>query len=125
MKSDLVQESFLKDYEKVSGYKAGFEFKTKMFASMRSQRTSLVPIFILRDLIAKVKLQVDEFLDISGAVVILDGDPEAGYPSLAEEYVPAAFKPLVVPPQVTVKTEVDELDIDDLEDLDPETVRVI
>ena len=35
------------------------------------------------------------------------------------------FKPLVVPPQVTIKTEVDELDINDLEDLDPETVSVI
>ena len=35
------------------------------------------------------------------------------------------LKPLVVPPQVTIKTEVDELDIDDLEGLDPETKRVI
>ena len=39
LESDLVQESFLKDYERVPGYKASFKFKTKMFASMRSQRT--------------------------------------------------------------------------------------
>ena len=36
LESDLVQESFLKDFEKVPGYKASFEFKNKMFASMRS-----------------------------------------------------------------------------------------
>ena len=39
--SDLVQKPFLKDYEKNPSFKAGFEFKTKMFASMKSQRTSL------------------------------------------------------------------------------------
>ena len=47
LESDLVQESFLKDYEKTPGYKASFEFKTKMFPFMRSQRTSLVPLFQL------------------------------------------------------------------------------
>ena len=30
LESDLIQESFLKDYEKVPGYKASFEFKNKM-----------------------------------------------------------------------------------------------
>ena len=35
------------------------------------------------------------------------------------------FKPLVVPPQVTIKAEVDELDLNDLEGLDPDMVRVI
>ena len=47
LESDLVQEAFLKDFEKVPGYKANFEFKNMMFASMRSQRTSLVPLFKL------------------------------------------------------------------------------
>ena len=32
LESDLVQESFLKDFEKTPSYKASFEFKTKMFA---------------------------------------------------------------------------------------------
>ena len=49
LECDLVQESFLKDYEKVPGYKASFKFKNKMFASMRAQRTSLVPLFKLGD----------------------------------------------------------------------------
>ena len=87
LESDLVQESFLKDYEKTPGYKASFEFKTKMFASMRSQRTSLVPLFKLTDFLAKVKQQVDETLDISVAVVVLDGDPEASFPGWGEEDV--------------------------------------
>ena len=76
LESDLVQENFLKDFEKNPSYKASFEFKTKMFALIRSQRTSLVPLFIkLTHFVAKVKQQVDETLDISGAVVVPDGDP--------------------------------------------------
>ena len=43
LESDQVQKSFLKDLEKVPGYKASFEFKNKVFTSMRSLRTSLVP----------------------------------------------------------------------------------
>ena len=78
LESDLLWKSFLKDYEKNPGYKTSFGFKTKMFVSMRSKRTSLVPLFKLRDLVTKVKLQVDDTLNISGAAVILDGDPEVG-----------------------------------------------
>ena len=76
MESDLVQESFVKDFEKVPGYKASFEFKNKMFTSMRSQRTSLVPFFKLGDMVARVKMQVDDTLDDNGAVVILDDCPD-------------------------------------------------
>ena len=49
LESDLVLEGFLKDYEKIPGYKASLEFMNKMFASMRSQRTSFVPLFKLGD----------------------------------------------------------------------------
>ena len=69
LERDLVQESSLKDFEKVPGYKASFEFKNKMFALMRSQRTS-VPLFKLGDAVTKVKMQVDDTLDGSGAVVV-------------------------------------------------------
>ena len=54
----------------------------------------------------------------------MDCDPEAGYPSWGEEDVPALFKPLLIPPQVTVNSEVDRLDIN-YQDLDSDTVRVI
>ena len=50
-----------------------------MFASMRSQRTSFVPLFKLRDAVTWVKMQMDDTLDGSGAVVILDDDPEMVY----------------------------------------------
>ena len=50
-----------------------------MFTLMRSQRTSLVPLFKLTDFVVKVKQQVDETLDISGAVVVSDDNPEAGF----------------------------------------------
>ena len=107
---------------KVPGYKASFEFKNKMFASMRSQRTSLVPLFKLRDAVTRVKMQVDDTLDSSGAVVIPDDDPEAGYSSWGEEAVSAAFKPLQSLSQIDIHTEDDELQLDDL-DLDPNTVN--
>ena len=59
-KSDLVQESFLKNFEKVPGYKASFDFKNKMFPLLRSQRTSLISLYKLRDVVTRVKIQVDD-----------------------------------------------------------------
>ena len=50
-----------------------------MFTSIRSQGTSLVPLFKLRDMVTRVKMQMDDTLDGSGAVVILDDDPEMVY----------------------------------------------
>ena len=98
-----MQESFLKDYIKNHSFKASFEFKAKMFASMKSQRTSLVPLFRLTDSVAQVKQHVDETLDISGAVVVPESNPEAGYTGSGEEDVPTIFKPLLAPPQVPLQ----------------------
>ena len=102
LESDLVQENFLKDFEKNPGYKASFEFKTKIFASMTSQRTSLVPLFKLADFIAQVKQWVDETLEISGAAVVPDDNPEAGFTGRGEKDVPSVLKPLIVSPQVSI-----------------------
>ena len=124
LESHLVQETFLKDFEKVPGYKASFKFKNKMFASMRSQRTSLVPLFKLWNMVTRVKMQVDDTLDSSGAVVVPDDNPEAGFSGWGEEAVSAVFKPLQSPPQIDIPTEDDELQLDDLE-LDPDTVLKI
>ena len=65
--------------------------------------------------ITRVKIQVDDTLDGSGAVVILDDNPEVFHPSWGEEAVPAVFKPLQSLPQIDIKTKEDELKLDDLE----------
>ena len=41
LESDMTQGAFLKDYKKKPSFKAAFQFKAKMFTSMKSQRTSL------------------------------------------------------------------------------------
>ena len=64
-------------------------------------------------------------MEISGAVVIPDDNLEAGFMSWAEEDVPSVFKPLLVPPQVSIWLEDDELDLTDVESLDPKMARVI
>ena len=64
-------------------------------------------------------------MDISGTVVILDESPKAGFTGWGKEDVLTVLKPLVIPPQGTIKAEVDELDLNDLEGLDPEIARVI
>ena len=91
---------------------------------MRSQRTSLVPLFKLGDEITKVKVQMDETLDSCGAAVMTEDNPEAGYSGWGQETVSAVFRPLLSPPQIDLETELDELELDDL-GLDPDTVRVI
>ena len=44
---------------------------------------------------------------------------------LGGDIIPAVFKPLLTPPQGTINSEVDELNINDLDDLDPDTVGKI
>ena len=68
---------------------------------------------------------MDDTLDISGAAVVPDGNPEAGYTGWGEENVPAIFKPLLVPPQAPIRQEEDELDLTDIKGLDPQIVELI
>ena len=49
LESDLYQEEILKEHEKNPSYKQAFDFKTKMFGSLKSQRTSLILLFKLLD----------------------------------------------------------------------------
>ena len=95
-----------------------------MFPLLRSQRTSLISLYKLRDVVTRVKIKVDDTLDSSEAVFVLDDDPEAGYSGWGEEAVSAVFKPLQSPPQIDIKTEDDELKLDDLY-LDPDTLLTI
>ena len=56
MESNLNDNNFLKEYEKVQGYKSHFEIKSKIQTSMRLQRTLLVQIFFLPDEVTKVMM---------------------------------------------------------------------
>ena len=125
LESDLTQEAFLKDFEKNPSYKQAFDFKTKMFAWMKSQRASLVPLFRLTDQVTQVKQHVDETLDICGAVVVPEGDPESGHTGWGEEDVPTIFRPLLHSPQVPLVQEEDELDLSDIDSLDPQIAELI
>ena len=78
LESDLYQEPFLKEHEKNPSYKQAYDFKTKMFGSLRAQRTALVPLFKLLDRIAELKQKVDDTLDMSKAVVAPVGHPDMG-----------------------------------------------
>ena len=69
LESDLVMETFLRDYEKTPGYCSAFEFKNKMFVSMRSQRTALVPLFKIVDEITRIKRDVEDTMGSCGAVI--------------------------------------------------------
>ena len=66
---DLYLEPFLKEHEKNPSYKQAYDFKTKMFGSLKAQRTSLVPLFKLLDRLVEVKQKVDDTLDMSKAVI--------------------------------------------------------
>ena len=69
LESNLYLEPFLKEHKKNPSYKQAYDFKTKMFGSLKAQRTSLVPLFKLLDRLVEVKQQVDDTLDMSKAVV--------------------------------------------------------
>ena len=108
----------MKEFEKNPLYKQAFDFKTKMFGSLKAQRTSLVPLFKLLDKVAEVKQMVDDTLDMSKAVVTPEGHSEVGpNPGWGEEDVPAIFRPLLSPPEVPLEREEDELDLSDIDGL--------
>ncbi len=68
---------------------------------------------------------MDETLDICGAVVIPEGNPEAGFSGWGEEDVLAIFRPLLTSPQVPLVQEQDKLDISNIDGLDPQIAELI
>ena len=76
LESDLYLEPFLKEHKKNPSYKQAYNFKTKMFGSLRAQRSALVLLFKLLDTIVEVKQKVDDTLDMSKAVVAPVGHPD-------------------------------------------------
>ena len=64
-------------------------------------------------------------MDICGAVVIPEGNPEAGFSGWGEENVPAIFRPLLTSPQVPLVQEQDKLDLSDIDGLDPQIAELI
>ena len=64
-------------------------------------------------------------MDISGAVVVPEGNPEVGHTGWGEEDVPAIFRPLLHSPRVPLVQEEDELDLSDIVGLDPQIAEHI
>ena len=64
-------------------------------------------------------------MDICGAVVIPEGNPEAGFSGWGEEDVLAIFRPLLTSPQVPLVQEQDKLDLSDFDGLDPQIAELI
>ena len=111
LESDIYMEPFLKEHERNPSFKQAFDFKTKMFGSLKSQRTSLVPLFKLINRLVEVKQQVDDNLDMSKAVIAPVGHPDVGpNPGWGEENVPAMFSPLLISPKVMLVQVDEELD---------------
>merc|ERR1711867_384351 len=126
LESDLYLEPFLKEHKKNPSYKQAYDFKTKMFGSLRDQRSALFPLFKLLDKIVEVKQKVDDTPDMSKAVIAPVSHPDAApYPGWGEDDVPAIFRPLLISPEVTLELEEEELDLSDIDNLPPEVVEHI
>ena len=63
-------------------------------------------------------------MDSSGAVVVPQDDPDAGFSGWGGESVSAVYRPLQIPPQIDIESEPGNLVLDDL-DLDANTVDTI
>ena len=117
-------EPFLKEYERNPSFKQAFDFKTKMFGSRKSHRTSIVPLFKLLDRLAEVKQQVDDNLDMSKAFFAPVGlkhvPPNRGW---GENDVPAIFMPLLIHP--SLEQEEEDLDLSGIDGLTPEVIAII
>ena len=125
LESDLIKETFLKDHEKNPAYKQAFDFKNRMFQSLKSQRTSLVSILKLTDEVTAIKQRVDEALDMSGAVAAFQEHPESRALGLGEEDVPVIFKPLLSSPKVPLVMDMGQLDLSDIRGLTIQQIKMI
>ena len=126
LESYLYLEPSLKEHKKNPSYKQAYDFKTKMFGSLKAQRTTLVLLFKLLDRIVEVKQKVDDTLDMIKAVVAPFSHPDVGpNPGWGEENVPAMFRPLLSSPEVTFVQEEEELDLSDIDNLSPEVIDQI
>ena len=61
---------------------------------MRTQRASLVPLFMAADKAVRVRGLVDDTLEECGTAVLNNDDPRAVFTSLSNEVFPLVFKPL-------------------------------
>lgn len=94
-KADLQKEDFFKEYEKMPGYQAAFDYMRKMQASARSHRIGMIPLFYLADTLMKTTEETRNALDGCRAVVVPDDDLEASFTGWGQELVPALLKPLL------------------------------
>ena len=65
--ADLQKEDFLKDYEKVPGFQAAFEYMRKMQAFAKSLYTGMILLFHLAYTLATTKEETMATLDECGA----------------------------------------------------------
>ena len=69
--ADLQKEDFLKDYKKVPGFQAAFEYIQKMQASAKSLRTGMIPLFNLADTLVATTVETRATLDECGLWLFL------------------------------------------------------
>ena len=69
---------------------------------MRTQRASLVPLFMAADKAVRVRGLVDDILEECGAAVVDDDNPRVVYTGLGNEVFPVVFKLLKCGPIVVI-----------------------
>ena len=77
---DLDQDEFLNEFENIPDYKPHYEFKSKMQASVRLERISLVPLFKLADEVMRVHIVVGDTLDRCQAEVVGEDHDDVCFP---------------------------------------------
>ena len=114
--ADPQKEDFLKDYEKVPGFQAAFEYIRKMQASAKSLRTGMIPLFHLADTLVATTVETRATLDECGAVVIPANEVGAQWTAWGQESVPALLKPLLSGPRVELNMDrAEHLKLNDLD----------
>ena len=123
----MIRHHFVKTNKLFMGtgaFKAAFDFRTMMHTQSKTQRASLVPLFLAANNADKARGQVDDILEECAAVFMDNDNDRAVFIGLGSKVFPPVFKPLKHGPTFDINY-VDVITFDDLEWLDPDHKEVI
>ena len=113
LNSDLQQENFLSEYEKLPQLQAIFNYKKRQQAAAVTLRTAQVLLFCLADKLGDAKHELQSTVEACGAVVANPSNERSSRATYGPERFPLGLRPLVSDPKVEVALKT-RFDVDDL-----------
>ena len=102
LNSDLKQENFLSEYEKLPQWQQIFYFKKCQQAAAVTLRTAQIPLFRIANKLGDAKHELQTTMEVCGAIIADSSDKKSSRASYGPKCFPLGLRPLVSDPLVEV-----------------------